>query len=56
MRGLVKTALRYIEIEKLAETSCIVSNGEYFAGASWTCRSVSPADGALGAEPRLPWR
>ena len=29
--GLVRTT-RYIEIEKLAETSCIVSNGEYFAG------------------------
>lgn len=29
--GLVKT-LRYIEIEQLAEASCIVSNGEFFAG------------------------
>jgi hypothetical protein len=31
MGGLVKT-LRYIEIEQLAEASCIVSNGEFFAG------------------------
>jgi hypothetical protein len=31
MGGLVKT-LRYIEIEELAPGSCIVSNGEYFAG------------------------
>lgn len=31
MGGLVKT-IRYIEIEQLAETSCIVSNGEIFAG------------------------
>jgi hypothetical protein len=29
--GLVKTT-RYIEIDQLAEESCIVSNGEYFAG------------------------
>ena len=29
--GLVKTT-RYIEIEQLAEASCIVSNGEFFAG------------------------
>jgi hypothetical protein len=29
--GLVKT-LRFLEIEKLADESCIVSNGEYFAG------------------------
>ena len=29
--GLVKT-LRYIEIEALAESGCVVSNGEYFAG------------------------
>jgi hypothetical protein len=29
--GLVKT-VRYIEIEQLAEASCIVSNGEFFAG------------------------
>ncbi|HEY8574071.1 SRPBCC domain-containing protein [Phenylobacterium sp.] len=31
MNGLVKT-IRYIEIEQLAEASCIVSNGEIFAG------------------------
>lgn len=31
MNGLVKT-VRYIEIEQLAEASCIVSNGEIFAG------------------------
>ena len=31
MGGLVKT-IRYIEIETLAETSCIVSNGEIFSG------------------------
>jgi len=31
MGGLVKTT-RYIEIENLAEASCIVSNGEFFAG------------------------
>jgi hypothetical protein len=31
MGGLVKTT-RYIEIEQLAEASCIVSNGEFFAG------------------------
>jgi len=31
MGGLVKTT-RYIEIETLAEASCIVSNGEFFAG------------------------
>lgn len=31
MGGLVKT-VRYIEIEQLAETSCIVSNGEIFGG------------------------
>ena len=29
--GLVKT-LRFIEIETLAETGCVVSNGEYFGG------------------------
>ena len=29
--GLVKTT-RYIEIEQLAEESCIVANGEFFAG------------------------
>jgi hypothetical protein len=29
--GLVKTT-RYIEIEPLAETGCVVSNGEFFAG------------------------
>jgi hypothetical protein len=29
--GLVKT-IRYIEIEQLAEASCIVSNGEIFSG------------------------
>ena len=31
MGGLVKT-VRYIEIEQLAEASCIVSNGEIFGG------------------------
>ena len=31
MGGLVKT-IRYIEIEQLAEASCIVSNGEIFSG------------------------
>ncbi len=31
MGGLVKTT-RYIEIEQLAQASCIVSNGEFFAG------------------------
>jgi hypothetical protein len=31
MGGLVKTT-RYIEIEQLAEASCIVSNGEIFGG------------------------
>lgn len=31
MGGLVKT-VRYIEIEQLAEESCIVSNGEIFGG------------------------
>jgi hypothetical protein len=31
MGGLVKT-IRYIEIEQLAEESCIVSNGEIFMG------------------------
>jgi hypothetical protein len=31
MGGLVKT-VRYIEIEQLAEQSCIVSNGEIFGG------------------------
>ena len=31
MGGLVKT-VRYIEIEQLAETSCIVANGEIFGG------------------------
>jgi hypothetical protein len=31
MGGLVKT-IRFIEIEKLAEESCIVSNGEIFGG------------------------
>ena len=31
MGGLVKTT-RYIEIEPLAEASCIVSNGEIFGG------------------------
>ncbi|MDB5444218.1 MAG: hypothetical protein JWP73_2594 [Phenylobacterium sp.] len=31
MKGLVKT-VRYIEIEVLAEQSCIVSNGEIFGG------------------------
>ena len=31
MNGLVKT-IRYIEIEQLAEASCIVSNGEIIAG------------------------
>src|SRR5262249_10357038 len=29
--GMVKT-LRFIEIEKLGETNCIVSKGEFFAG------------------------
>ena len=31
MNGLVKT-IRYIEIEQLAEASCIVSNGEIIGG------------------------
>ena len=31
MGGLVKT-IRYLEIEQLGETSCIVSNGEIFSG------------------------
>lgn len=31
MGGLVKT-IRYIEIEQLAEASCIVANGEIFSG------------------------
>jgi len=32
LKGGVRT-LRYVEIEKLNETSCILSNGEYFSGA-----------------------
>jgi hypothetical protein len=31
MNGLVKT-IRYVEIEQLAEASCIVANGEIFSG------------------------
>lgn len=31
LNGFIRT-VRYIEIEQLAEASCIVSNGEYFGG------------------------
>lgn len=42
MGGLVKT-VRYIEIEQLAEASCIVSNGEIFGG--WMGPSVAKSMG-----------
>ena len=42
MGGLVKT-VRYIEIEQLAETSCIVANGEIFGG--WMGPSVGKQSG-----------
>ena len=42
MGGMVKT-VRYIEIEQLAEASCIVSNGEIFGG--WMGSSVARRSG-----------
>jgi hypothetical protein len=42
MGGLIKT-VRYLEIEQLAEASCIVSNGEIFGG--WMGPSVARQTG-----------
>jgi len=65
MSGLVKT-VRYVEIEALAEASCIVSNGEIFGGmmGSTTVRQIGGSvrrgfigmNEALKAEAEQRWR
>jgi hypothetical protein len=64
MGGLVRT-IRYLEIEALAEASCIVTNGEIFGGflgpsvgkrmGRSVYRAFSDMDDALKARAELLW-
>jgi hypothetical protein len=65
MGGLVRT-IRYLEIEALAEASCIVTNGEIFGGflgpsvgkrmGRSVYRAFSDMDDALKARAELLWQ